>query len=89
MRNRRGRLHAQRRLPAKQFADLRVVVSNILEQSTAIEAKSFDADAWLRDWLQTRQPGLGGSRPADYMSTPDGVKVVERLLWSMVTGAYQ
>lgn len=78
-----------RRLPTKQFALLREVVSDILSQSTAPEAKTFDADAWLRAWLETEQPGLAGRRPADLMSTTDGMKAVERLLGSVLSGSYQ
>ena len=65
------------------------IAQSIVNNSTAAEAKAFDAAKWLGQWIEQPQPALGGRRPADLISTPTGVEVVARLLGSLESGAYQ
>jgi len=65
------------------------IAQEIVANSTATEAKGFDAAKWLGQWIERPQPSLGGRRPADLLDTPTGVEVVARLLGSIESGAYQ
>jgi len=65
------------------------IAQDVVENSTAPEAKSFDAAKWLGQWIERPQPSLGGRKPADLIDTPTGVEVVARLLGSIESGAYQ
>ena len=48
----------------------------------------FDAARWVSRWLGEPLPALGGERPADYMDTVEGQKLVGRLLAMAGSGAY-
>jgi putative toxin-antitoxin system antitoxin component (TIGR02293 family) len=61
----------------------------LVANSTAPEAKGFDAARWLGKWLEVSQPALGGRKPADLLDTPTGVDAVLRLLGALESGAYQ
>lgn len=65
------------------------IAQDVVENSTAPEAKDFDAAKWLGQWIERPQPSLGGRKPADLIDTPTGVEVVARLLGSIESGAYQ
>ena len=65
------------------------IAQSIVNNSTAAEAKAFDAAKWLGQWIEQPQPALGGRRPADLIGTPTGVEMVARLLGSLESGAYQ
>ena len=65
------------------------IAQDIVENSTAPEAKHFDAAKWLGQWIERPQPSLGGRKPADLIDTPTGVEMVARLLGSIESGAYQ
>ena len=65
------------------------IAQEIVANSTATEAKGFDALRWLGQWIERPQPSLGGRKPADLLDTPTGVEVVARLLGSIESGAYQ
>ena len=65
------------------------IAQEIVANSTAREAKTFDATKWLGQWIERPQPALGGRKPADLLDTPTGVQVVARLLGSIESGAYQ
>jgi len=69
----------------KLLSTAQAVVSN----STTPRAKGFDTAKWLGEWIELRQPALGGRKPADFLDTPTGVKVVLRLLGSIESGSYQ
>ena len=62
---------------------------DLVANSTAAQAKGFDAARWLGKWLELPQPALGGRRPADLLDTPTGVAVVLKLLGALESGAYQ
>ncbi|HXL76068.1 MAG TPA: antitoxin Xre/MbcA/ParS toxin-binding domain-containing protein [Burkholderiales bacterium] len=65
------------------------IAQDIVANSTAEEAKDFDAAKWLGVWLERSQPALGGRKPADLIDTPTGLEVVARLLGSIESGSYQ
>jgi len=71
------------------MAKLLGIAKEIVENSTAPEAKGFDAAKWLGQWLERPQPSLGGRRPSDLLDTPTGLDVVARLLGAIESGAYQ
>lgn len=64
------------------------IAQDIVEDSTASEAQSFDTVKWLGQWIERPQPALGGKKPADYLDTPSGVEMVAQLLGAMRSGAY-
>lgn len=65
------------------------IAQSIIANSTAAQAKNFDAAKWLGKWIEQPQPALGGRKPADLIGTPTGVEVVARLLGAIESGAYQ
>lgn len=48
----------------------------------------FDAAEWLGRWIEKPLPALGGKKPADYLSTVSGQKLLSNLLNQMQSGAY-
>lgn len=64
------------------------VASAIVTNSTAEEAKGFDAAKWLGRWIEVPQPALGGRKPADVLDTPTGIEIVAKLLGALESGAY-
>jgi putative toxin-antitoxin system antitoxin component (TIGR02293 family) len=65
------------------------IAQELVDNSTAEEARGFDAAKWLGQWLERPQRALGGEKPADLLDTPTGIDVVARLLGSIASGAYQ
>lgn len=65
------------------------IAQELVDNSTAKEARGFDAAKWLGQWLERPQRALGGDRPADLLDTPTGIDAVARLLGSIGSGAYQ
>ena len=58
----------------------------IVEESG--DPTGFDAAAWAGRWLDQPVPALGGRRPAEYMTTSDGQRLILNLLGRMQSGAY-
>lgn len=71
------------------LAKLMVRAKEIVENSTASEAKDFDVAQWLGQWIERPQPALGGRKPADLIATPTGLEMVNRVLGAIESGAYQ
>lgn len=71
------------------LARLLGIAKEIVDNSTAPEAKDFDSAKWLGQWLETPQPALGGRKPATLIDTPTGLEVVSKLLGAIESGAYQ
>ena len=65
------------------------IAKTIISNSTAAAAKKFDSARWLGQWIEQPQPALGGRKPADLIDTPMGIAIIERLLGSIESGAYQ
>ena len=65
------------------------IAREIVDSSTAREAKGFDSAKWLGQWIERPQRALGGEKPADLLDTPTGIDVVARLLGSITSGAFQ
>jgi len=61
-------------------------VETMVKQSG--DAKGFDAAKWVGRWLEEPLPALGGARPAQYMDTMEGQKLVSNLLAMVQSGAY-
>jgi uncharacterized protein (DUF2384 family) len=71
------------------MAKLIAKAQDIALNSTAKEAKEFDAAKWLGRWLEIAQPALGGRKPSELVDTPTGLDVVLKLLGAIESGAYQ
>jgi len=65
------------------------IAREIIEESTAPEAKDLDAAKWLGQWIEIPQPALGGRRPSELIDTPTGVESVARVLGAIISGSYQ
>ncbi len=65
------------------------ISQDMAANSTADEARDFDAARWLGHWLEIPQPSLGGRKPAELLDTPTGVEIVARVLGAVASGAYQ
>lgn len=61
----------------------------IVEDSTAHEARGFDTAAWLKRWVLIPQPALCGRPPADLLGSKEGEASVIRVLGALRSGAYQ
>lgn len=48
----------------------------------------FDAAKWVARWMEEPSPALGGEKPATYMDTIEGQKLVSNLIAKMQSGAY-
>jgi uncharacterized protein (DUF2384 family) len=62
--------------------------AEIVNDSTSPKAKGFDVAHWLGRWLEVPQPALGGRLPAELLDTEAGVRMVERALGALRSGAY-
>lgn len=71
------------------LARLLAIAREIVDESTAADARAFDSTRWLGQWLELSQPALGGRRAADLIDTPTGLELVARLLGATASGAYQ
>lgn len=54
----------------------------------APQAKGFDAPKWIAQWLEVKQPALGGQTPGSFLDTAEGRTIVENLLGQIESGAY-
>lgn len=61
-------------------------VENMVSESGNPEG--FDAAKWVSNWLESPLPALGGKKPASYMDTIEGQKLVSNLLATAQSGAY-
>ncbi|MDP2064608.1 MAG: DUF2384 domain-containing protein [Burkholderiaceae bacterium] len=71
------------------LARLLAIASEMVEDSTAPEAKKFNTAKWLGQWIERPQPALGGRKPSELLDTPTGVSMVTKLLGAIRSGAYQ
>ena len=71
------------------MARLLALAGEIVEDSTAPQAASFDTAKWLGQWIERPQPALGGHKPSELLDTPTGVAMVTKLLGAIRSGAYQ
>lgn len=74
---------------ATGFARLLAQAEDIVADSTAPEAASFDTTAWLEHWIQRPQPALGGHKPIELLDSESGVEAVARVLGACASGAFQ
>ncbi len=71
------------------MAKLMAKAQELVANSTAPEARNFDAAKWLGQWLDVPQPALGGRTAGSLLGTPTGIEIVLRLLGAFESGAYQ
>lgn len=71
------------------IARLLGIAKEMVDNSTAPEARDFDSAKWLGQWLEKSQPALGGRKPAELIDTHTGLEVVAKLLGAIESGAYQ
>lgn len=48
----------------------------------------FNAPTWVKRFIDTPHPALGGVRPREVMSTPEGVATIVNLIRSQQSGAF-
>ncbi len=68
------------------IGSLESLVQRMVEESGQLG--SFDAQAWLTQWLAEPVPALGDRRPLDVLDEPGGIALVTRVLCQMQSGAY-
>jgi putative toxin-antitoxin system antitoxin component (TIGR02293 family) len=84
----------QKNLPLSRDESERVVgIQALIGQVQAVVTQSgakgnFDAAKWVSRWLNEPLPALGGERPAAYMDTVEGQKLIGNLLGMIQSGAY-
>jgi putative toxin-antitoxin system antitoxin component (TIGR02293 family) len=71
------------------LARLLALADDIVADSTAPEAETFNTAKWLGQWIEQPQPALGGRKPSELLDTPTGVAMVTQLLGAIRSGAYQ
>ena len=71
------------------IAKLLGIVQDMLNRSTAAEAKGFDGAKWLGNWLGRPHPALNGQCPSEIVATNTGAEIAKRLLRSMESGSFQ
>jgi uncharacterized protein (DUF2384 family) len=71
---------------SEAIAKLVVQVQNIVNE--AGDPAGFDADLWVRQWIEKPIGALGGRRPVDLIDTEDGRELVTRVLAMAQSGAY-
>ena len=74
-------------------SELILGVDDLIDQVAAMVArwgdpKDFDAARWMGHWLNQPLPALDGRRPADYLDTMEGQRLVSNLITTAVSGAY-
>lgn len=57
-------------------------IAELIELTRGTASDAFDAHRFFHDWAQVPHPALGGRKPADLLSTPEGEDLVFRLLQS-------
>lgn len=71
------------------LARLLGIAKDIVSNSTAPQANTFNVGRWLGEWVRRPQPALGGQRPIDVLGTSTGVAAVVRVLGAIESGSYQ
>ncbi len=52
------------------------------------DSTDFDPARWVGEWLERPIPALGGAKPADYMNTTTGQRLVSNLLAQSQLGVF-
>jgi putative toxin-antitoxin system antitoxin component (TIGR02293 family) len=61
-------------------------IENMVKESG--NPTGFDAAKWVSQWLNSPLPALGNKKPASYMDTVEGQKLVSNFLAMAQSGAY-
>ena len=67
-------------------ASLRDQVHRLVQESG--RPAGFDANAWLKSWLEQPLPALGGAMPGVWLDKPQGQAMMSSILARMQSGAY-
>ncbi|WP_266170166.1 antitoxin Xre/MbcA/ParS toxin-binding domain-containing protein [Dyella subtropica] len=67
-------------------AKLIAVVQRMVEESG--DPVNFDAEHWVRAWLDTPLPALGNHLPISYLDSDGGLELLESLLIRTQSGAF-
>jgi hypothetical protein len=70
----------------KDFEVLLRQVQTIVQESG--NPHGFDSAVWLRAWMSSPVPALGGVTPADYMKRQNGREMISNLLAAAQSGAF-
>lgn len=86
------RIRKQDALPA-ECAERFLGLQKMIGQVEVMVAESganvdFNAPRWVGEWIDQPAPALGGAKPAEYLDTIEGQKMVAGLLAKMQSGAY-
>jgi putative toxin-antitoxin system antitoxin component (TIGR02293 family) len=63
-------------------------VQAMVEDGVPAETAGFDAARWIGHWLCHPLPALGWRRPASYLHTLDGQRLVRKMLGMIAGGVY-
>ena len=80
------RLTADESERALGIASLVAQVERVVRESG--DVRQFDAAKWAAGWLDRPHPALQGERPASFMDTAEGRRIVSDLVAQMQSGAY-
>lgn len=70
----------------ERLAAVVTTVQQIVEESG--DPSGFDAEEWVREWVNQPLRTLGGARPIEMLQTDDGLAEVVRLLRQAQAGVY-
>ncbi|GEM_PF-1131482 len=74
---------------SERLAGLKRLIDQVQSMvEDAGDPTDFDAAEWLGRWIEKPLPALGGKKPAEYLSTVSGQKLLSNLLNQMLSGAY-
>lgn len=68
-------------------SDLEAMIATAKEELPPAQ-RDFDVRTWFLKWIETPQPCLGGQAPEQLLGTPDGRRVLQRLIGALAGGAY-
>lgn len=68
------------------FTELSALVQKMVNESG--NPHEFDASTWLKCWMSTPLPALGGETPEGHCNRPGGYARVRQLLLAAQSGAY-
>lgn len=63
-------------------------IEDMLNPEDNPDARGFDVEKWVGEWITRPQPALGGRCPAELMDTQPGREKVKQVLGSLQSGVY-
>lgn len=68
--------------------DLINKIEDMLNPEDNPDARGFDVEKWVGEWLTRPQPALGGKCPVELMDTQPGREKIKQVLGSLQSGVY-